>query len=144
MNSLIAIISSILIFIGAVLIIKPKNKSVPEIWELGTDEVDKEDNFISKDDDFDLQIMSPVPDSKVTNYDVYEDANFEEEIIQNENINPSEVENELLIPDEDMNIMDELNQMADGLDLDELNQMAKNLEKENIDTSFLDEMLDDQ
>jgi len=36
------------------------------------------------------------------------------------------------------------NQMADGLDLDELNQMAKNLEKENIDTSFLDEMLDDQ
>ncbi len=156
MNSLIAIISSILIFIGSVLIIKPKNKSVPEIWELGTDEVDKEDNFISKDEDFDLQIMSPVPDSKVTNYDVYEDANFEEEIIQNENINPSEVENELLIPDEDMNIMDELNQMADGLDLDELNQMAdgldldelnqmaKNLEKENIDTSFLDEMLDDQ
>jgi hypothetical protein len=40
--------------------------------------------------------------------------------------------------------LDELNQMADGLDLDELNQMAKNLEKENIDTSFLDEMLDDQ
>ena len=100
--------------------------------------------------------MNPVPDSKVTNYDAYEDNNFEEEIIQNENINPSEVENELLIPDEDMNIMDELNQMADGLDLDELNQMAdglgldelnqmaKNLEKENIDTSFLDEMLDDQ
>ena len=54
MNSLIGIIASILIFIGAVLIIKPKNKSVPEIWELGTDEVDKEDNFISKDDDFDL------------------------------------------------------------------------------------------
>ncbi|MGY8714951.1 MAG: two-component regulator propeller domain-containing protein [Candidatus Poseidoniales archaeon] len=144
MNSLIAIISSILIFIGAVLIIKPKDKSAPEPWEMGTIEVELEDELTRKDENLELEIMTPTDDL------IIDDSNKPEISHDENNIQPlnadisSEVESELLSSVENIDIMDELNQMADGMENDELNQMAEKLSKENIDTSFIDDVLEDQ
>ena len=39
---------------------------------------------------------------------------------------------------------DDLDKMADLIDSDDLDKMADNLSKEKIDTTFLDDMLEDQ
>ena len=160
MNFIIILLSSILIFIGAVLIIKPKDKIAPEPWEMGTIEVNLEDELTQKDEDLDTIITSPMEKSvleddneqtsKLDNYEI-EDTNSSPNIIS------SEIEDELLDSKDafvkSMNDLDkmadlidseDLDKMADLIDSEDLDKMADNLSKKEIDTTFLDDMLEDQ
>ena len=147
MNSFIALISTALIFIGVVLMIKPKGKSAIEPWEMGTMEVEAEDELTRQDDDLET-IMPTILEKEIVENDVstgselvdYENGN----IPSKESILPSEVTNELLDTKEEVDTMDELNQMADYMGAEDLSEMADSLSKEDIDTTFLDDALEDQ
>ena len=160
MNFIIILISSTLIFIGAILIIKPRDKAAPEPWEMGTNEVNLEDELTQNDDDLETLIISPKEEiapnddfEQIHQADDYEIA----DINPNTNFVSSEVENELLDSkkaftdsmndlDKMADLMDsnDLDKMADLMDSNDLDKMADSLSKEDIDTSFLDDMLEDQ
>ena len=160
MNFIIILISSVLIFIGAILIIKPKDKSAPEPWEMGTIEVNLEDELTQKDEDLESIVITPmdITDSQndntlniQQNIPEIEDKNIQQNTIS------SEIENELLNSKNDfMESMDDLDKMADLMDSEDLDKMADlmdsedldkmadSLSKDDMDTSFIDDMLEDQ
>ena len=160
MNFIIILISSILIFIGAVLIIKPRDKVAPEPWEMGTDEVNLEDELTQNDEDLEDIIITP-KETIVSKDDIEQTQQFDDydiaDINPNTNMISSDVENELLDSkkafadsmedlDKMADLMDseDLDKMADLMDSEDLDKMADSLSKEGIDTSFLDDMLEDQ
>jgi len=160
MNFIIILLSSILIFIGAVLIIKPKDKIAPEPWEMGTTEVNLEDELTQKDEDLDTIITSPMEKS-VLEDDNEQTSKFDNYEIEDTNSSPNiispEIEDELLDSkdafvksmndlDKMADLMDseDLDKMADLMDSEDLDKMADNLSKKEIDTAFLDDMLEDQ
>jgi hypothetical protein len=140
MNMIIALVSAIMILLGGVLILKPKGRSAPQPWEMGTLEVEMEEQMYDEgfgiDDDFSDDDFIP---------DNVEDVQFDEQI----NIDPSppkpidnEIVDELLVVDEDIDL-DDLSDLADDFDLDDLDDMAEELSEseEDIDTSFIDDIL---
>jgi hypothetical protein len=160
MNFIIILISSILIFIGAVLIIKPRDRIALDPWEMGTNEVNLEDELTQNDED-DLETIS-ITSMKTNASDDYgkKNQNFDDykvaDTVSNRNIISSEIENELLDSKkafvdsmEDLDKMadlmdsDDLDKMADLMDSDDLDKMADSLSEDGIDTSFLDDMLED-
>ena len=148
MNFIIILISSILIFIGAVLIIKPRDKVAPEPWEMGTDEVNLEDELTQNDEDLEDIIITP-KETIVSKDDIEQTQQFDDysiaDINPNTNMISSDVENELLDSKKAFaDSMEDLDKMADLMDSEDLDKMADSLSKEGIDTSFLDDMLEDQ
>ena len=148
MNTLIAMVSAVMILIGALMVIKPRQQAAPEPWEMGALEVEMEEQMNREaaglsDDDFedDLVIEDDGP-----SFSSAQDAELEE---QSEADTPDASEaviDELLgVDSEEAEIdeLDELDDMADDLDFDDLGEMAEDLNEadEDVDSSFVDDML---
>jgi hypothetical protein len=135
LNMFIAIISALMILLGAVLIIKPKERSAPEPWELGTLEVEMEEEMereasgFDDDEDYASPIsMLDIPDP------TSEEAEFPED--QSSQV-PDAVLGDLMGSESEEVGLDDLNEMADELDTDDYE------EEDDIDTSFIEDAIDD-
>ena len=138
MNMMIAILSAIMILLGGALVLKPKQRSVPQPWEMGALEVELEEEMFNRDldlEDEDYTIENE-SDSQIDNFDPVD----YDEIQQ---ISPSnEIVDELLGVEEEVDL-DDLNDLADDFDLDDLDDLAGELtqDADGIDTSFIDDIL---
>jgi hypothetical protein len=143
LNMFIALISALMILLGAVLIIKPKVRSAPEPWELGTLEVemeeelereaaglDEEEEYISPISMLDVSEPGPsgAPESPTSEKPELPDD-------QSSQV-PDAVIGELMDSEQEEVELDDLNEMADELDTDDP-------EEEELDTSFIDDAIDD-
>ena len=148
MNTLIAMVSAVMILIGALMVIKPRQQAAPEPWEMGALEVEMEEQMNREaaglsDDDFEDDL---VIDDDGPSFSSAQDAELEE---QSEADTPDASEaviDELLgVDSEEAEIdeLDELDDMADDLDFDDLGEMAEDLNEadEDVDSSFVDDML---
>ena len=150
LNMMVALISVIMLLFSAILFIKPKQDSTPAPWEMGALEVEMEEQQereaagLSDDEDFgidELEIDRGLvasarngSDSKSTGDDFYvataatAGSEIEEEL--NETSSP------------DAQVIDELlGDSEEELSIDDLGDLVDSLDNEDIDTSFLDEML---
>jgi hypothetical protein len=139
-----------MLLFSAILFIKPKQDSTPAPWEMGALEVEMEEQQereaagLSDDEDFgidELEIDRGLvasarngSDSKSTGDDFYvataatAGSEIEEEL--NETSSP------------DAQVIDELlGDSEEELSIDDLGDLVDSLDNEDIDTSFLDEML---
>ena len=148
MNTLIAMVSAVMILIGALMVIKPRQQAAPEPWEMGALEVEMEEQMNREaaglsDDDFedDLVIEDDGP-----SFSSAQDAELEEQSEADAPDASEAVIDELLgVDSEEAEIdeLDELDDMADDLDFDDLGEMAEDLNEadEDVDSSFVDDML---
>ena len=140
MNMIIALISAIMILFGGVLILKPKGRSAPQPWEMGTLEVELEEQMYDEDfaidedfseDDFIPENVENVPFEEPVNIDSSTTTQLDNEVMD-----------ELLVDEEEIDL-DDLSDLADDFDLDDLDDMAEELAdiEDDIDTSFIDDIL---
>jgi hypothetical protein len=144
LNMFIAIISALMIILGAVLIIKPKARSAPELWELGTLEVEMEEEMereaagLGEEEEYTPPIsMLDVPEqgpSGTPESPISEEPELPEG--QSSQVLDA-VAGELMDSGPEEVELDDLNEMADELDTDDS-------EEEELDTSFIDDAIDDR
>ena len=160
MNMIIAVVSAIMILIGAILIIKPKEQAAPEPWEMGALEVELEEEMnrrdagLDEDDSFDEPIGFDASDQEISNVaeidrgDAAEVGEINQETLGAQPIEfgddptPSAsfgVTDELLGDDDEIDL-DDLADMADDFDLDDVTDDLDDKD-EDVDTSFLDDLL---
>ena len=137
LNMLIALISAIMIIMGAALIIRPRERAAPQPWEMGTMEVEMEEELtreamgITEEEELvTASLPSSISDaqdevSKSTEQDLIESI---DELAWEPDISVGEI---LSSKSEEIDL-EGLNMLADGLEDDEL-------EDEEIDTSFIDD-----
>ena len=140
----IALISALMIILGAVLIIRPKERSAPEPWELGTLEVEMEEEMereaagLDEDEEYTSPIsMLDVPEpeaSEAPESPISEEPELPEG--QSSQVLDA-VAGELMDSGPEEVELDDLNEMADELDTDDS-------EEEELDTSFIDDAIDDR
>ena len=142
LNTLVALVSAVMILIGALLFVKPRQQAAPEPWEMGALEVELEEQMSREaagltDEDEDLiidddsQTFTSSSDSELT---IDEDADAPE-------ASESVIDELLGVTPEDTDL-DDLDDLADDLDFDDLGDMADDLDDdEDVDTSFLDDAL---
>jgi hypothetical protein len=162
MNVIVAAFSVVMLLIGALLFIKPREDSAPAPWEMGALEVELEEQIereaagLTGDEDFgmdDLEIdeglvssarrkdgsTSDSSESDYTATAASAGAAIEEDLGPAPTPDTGVMDELLGGDDEDFNLED-LEDLAD--DLDDLANMANELdEDEDLDTSFLDDML---
>ena len=143
LNTLVALVSAVMILIGALLFVRPRQQAAPEPWELGALEVeleeqmsreaaglgDEDEDDLIVDDDSQSFTSSSDPELKI---DEEEDAPAASESVIDEllGVTPEEAD------------LDDLGDMADDLDFDDLGDMADDLDDDDdVDPSFLDDML---
>ena len=144
MNMIITVLSGIMLLIGGALILKPKEHSVPQPWEMGALEVELEEQMFDQDLEMDDK-----------DYFIENDASSGSDKIENSETNDSidyadipqpppsnEIVDELLGDDEDIDL-DDLSDLADDFDMGDLDEMAEDLneQEDDIDTSFIDDIL---
>ena len=144
LNMFIAFISALMIILGAMLIIKPKARSAPEPWELGTLEVEMEEEMereaagLGEEEEYTSPIsMLDVPEpgpSGAPESPISEEPELPED--QSSQV-PDAVAGELMDSEPEEVELDDLNEMADELDTDDS-------EEEELDTSFIDDAIDDR
>ena len=143
LNTLVALVSAVMVLIGARLFVKPRQQAAPEPWELGALEVELEEQMsreaagLGDEDEEDMlidddsQTFTPSSDSELTIDDEADAPEASESIID-----------ELLGVTSDEADLDDLEDLADNLDFDDLGDMADNLDDDDdVDASFLDDML---
>ena len=142
LNTLVALVSAVMILIGALLFVKPRQQAAPEPWEMGALEVELEEQMsreaaglTDEDDDLiiedDTQTFTSSSDPELE-IDEETDAPEASESVIDELLGVTPEETDL----------DDLEDMADDLDFDDLGDMADDLdENEDVDTSFIDDML---
>ena len=140
MNMIIALVSAIMILFGGVLVLKPKGRSAPQPWEMGTLEVELEEQMYDEDFGMDEDFSEDdfIPDN-------VENVQFDEPV-NIDSLPPTELGNEVideLLVDEEEIDLDDLSDLADDFDLDDLDDMAEELAdlEDDIDTSFIDDIL---
>ena len=145
MNTLIAMVSAVMILIGALMVIRPRQQAAPEPWEMGALEVELEEQMAREaagltDDDFEDDLMV---DDDGPSFSSAQDAELEDEVDTDAPDASEAVIDELLGVGPDDTDIDDLDDMADDLDFDDLGDMAEGLneEDEDVDPSFLDDML---
>ena len=148
MNTLIAVVSAMMVLAGAVLFIRPRRASAPQPWEMGALEVELEEQMmressgLSEDEEFgidDLELVSDSfgdkADSPSVKYDKEEDTKIQPiggEFTDTTPQPSAEVSDELLgIQEDDLDI-DDLDELADDLDIDDLDGLADDLDEEEI------------
>jgi hypothetical protein len=146
MNTLIAMVSAVMVLIGALMVIRPREQAAPEPWEMGALEVELDEQMSREaaglsDDEESLEIddenapgfgsVPPLPPGLVIDEDAEAPAASEE------------VVDELLGDESDDADLEDLDDMADDLDFDDLDDMAEDLNEadEDVDPSFLDDIL---
>ena len=140
LNTVILIVSAIMVILGAALIIRPREKEAPQPWEMGTQEVEMEEEMtreamgISEEEEIaSSSILRPSRDVE----DEPQDPTPEiptEEATEEEWWDPDVSVGEILESETEELGLEGLNDLADDLDEDE---------SEDIDVSFLDDALDD-
>jgi hypothetical protein len=148
MNTLIAMVSAVMILIGALMVIRPRQQAAPEPWEMGALEVELEEQMareaagLSDDDDFEDDL---IVDDDGPSFSSNQDIELDDEADADADApDASEaVIDELLGVGPDETDIDNLDDMADDLDFDDLGDMAEGLneEDEDVDPSFLDDIL---
>jgi len=160
MNTLIALLSALMILAGAVLFIRPRRDSAPQPWEMGAIEVELEEQMmressgLTEEEEFgldELEISSDnfggEPDAPSVSYDgMGEDAMVQPiggEYTGTSRQTSADVSNELLgVEDDDDLDIDDLDDLADDLDFDDLDDLAEGLDDDDdLDPSFVDEMI---
>ena len=159
-NTLIALLSALMILAGAVLFIRPRKDSAPQPWEMGALEVELEEQMmressgLTDEEEFgldDLEISSDSfgeePDSPSVSYNgMGEDAMVQPiggeytGVIREAS---AEVADALLGVEDDgeLDIAD-LDDLADGLDFEDLDDLAEGLDDDDdIDPSFIDDII---
>jgi hypothetical protein len=146
MNTLIAMVSAVMILIGALMVIRPRQQAAPEPWEMGALEVELEEQMareaagLSDDDDFEDDLII---DDDGPSFSSNQDTELDDESDADAPDASEAVIDELLGVGPDETDIDDLDDMADDLDFDDLGDMAEGLneEDEDVDTSFLDDIL---
>ena len=139
LNMFIALISAMMVLLGAVLIIRPKDRAAPQPWEMGTLEVEMEEELareargISEEEEMDSTLRPQKEDEDQISQESTEtpDAGLDEDWWD-----PDASVGDLLESDTEEIGLQDLNVLADDLDDEED-------DSDNIDTSFIDEALED-
>ena len=129
-----------MIILGAALIIRPRQRAAPQPWEMGTQEVELEEELtrealgISEEEE--IASSSILSQSDSISEDQIEDVeeNTIEELPFDESWEP------------DASVGELLSTQTEEIGLEGLNDLADELEEEDddIDVSFLDDALDDK
>ena len=125
---------------GVVLIIRPRERAAPKPWEMGTMEVEMEEELareamgISEEEELESASMIQTTEGEK---EPSEEKGQPVVIEDNEGSNwePDLSVGDLLDSDEEEIGLEDLNSLADGLEEDD--------EQEDIDTSFIDDALGD-
>ena len=159
MNVIVAAFSAVMLLIGALLFIKPREDSAPAPWEMGALEVELEEQIereaagLTGDEDFgfdDLEIDEGLVSSARRKDGATSDSGESDYTATAASAGAAIEEDLGPAPAPDTNVMDELLGGDDeNLDLDDLGDLADDLENmageldedDDIDTSFLDDML---
>ena len=138
LNTVIMMISAIMVILGAALIIRPREKTAPQPWEMGTQEVELEEEMtreamgISEEEEIASSSLLRPQEG-----DEYPEEDMSENLIE-------EAPEEWQVPD--VSVEDLLDSETEVISLEGLNDLADGLveeESEDIDVSFLDDVLDD-
>ena len=138
LNVLIALISAVMIIMGAALIIRPRDRAAPQPWEMGTMEVEMEEELtreamgITEEEEL-ATLSSP---SSI--------SDFQEETSENADQDLTEGIDEPTW-DPDISVGEILSSKSEEIDLEDLNTLADGLEDDlteddEIDTSFIDDL----
>ena len=143
MNMIIAVLSGIMVLIGGALVLKPREQSAPQPWEMGTLEVELEDQMF--DDDLgidDEEYFTADEGSSSSEIIVDQEIDYPVDYTDAPVNSPSaDVVDELLGEEEEIDL-DDLSDLADDFDFDDLDDLAGDLnDEEDIDTSFIDDIL---
>jgi len=141
MNMIIAVVSGIMILVGGALLLKPKEDSVPQPWEMGALEVELEEQMFDKDLEMEDEEYFDETSSISENIGKFE-PDIPEDYSESSTLTPAnDVVDELLGEEEEIDL-DDLSDLADDFDLDDLGDMVDDLDQdEDIDTSFIDDIL---
>ncbi len=144
LNTAILMISAIMIILGAALIIRPREKTAPQPWEMGTQEVEMEEELTR-------EAMGISEEEEIASSSTL-GASMDDSMDKEEEIDELTPENPIVdtLPEErwdpDVTVADLLDSETDDISLEGLNDLADDLdegESEDIDVSFLDDVLDD-
>ena len=139
LNTFILMVSALMIILGAALIIRPRERAAPQPWEMGTQEVELEEELtrealgISEEEEIaSSSILSQTDRISEDQFEELEEP-AREEIPLDESWEP------------DTSVGEILSSKTEEIGLDGLNDLADELEEEDvdIDVSFLDDALDD-
>ncbi|MCH1592008.1 MAG: hypothetical protein L7R66_03340, partial [Candidatus Thalassarchaeaceae archaeon] len=139
LNTIIIMISAIMIILGAALIIRPRGRSAPQPWEMGTQEVEMEEELTR-------EAMGISEEEEIASSSILgKTQDVEEE-------SPEQMTEPLMEdpPEEswepDVSVGDLLDSEKEDIGLEGLNDLADELdekEPDDIDVSFLDDVIDD-
>ena len=132
-------VSAIMVILGAALIIRPREKTAPQPWEMGTQEVEMEEELTR-------EAMGISEEEEIASSSILSESQGEED--PDEDLPGTTIED---VPDEewsvpDVSVADLLNSETEEISLEDLNDLADGLDEEennDIDVSFLDDVLDD-
>jgi len=140
LNMIIALVSTIMLLIGAILIFKPGQRISPELWEVGTMEIEREEEL-------ELEALGDLSDDEqfsrmgAPEQEISEEAGTR--VSESQDFHTSVVSESAEIP---INVLEELTSEAgEDIDLNDLNEFADELNPDSatIDTSFIDEALEE-
>ena len=139
----IALISTVMVLLGAALIIRPKERTAPQPWEMGTKEVEMEEELTREamgSSEEDIVYSSSLGGGNSVATVQEPDSSVQPQIpdIPEGNWENDPMVGELLEPEAEDIDLEDLNVLADGLD-EETDEDED--QKEEIDTSFLDDIL---
>ena len=139
LNTFILMVSALMIILGAALIIRPRERAAPQPWEMGTQEVELEEEMTREalgiSEEQEIASSSILSQTGSISEDQTEDV--EETTME---------ENPLYEPWEpDASVGEILSTQTEEIGLEGLNDLADELEEndDDIDVSFLDDALDD-
>ena len=139
LNTAILMVSAIMVILGAALIIRPREKTAPQPWEMGTQEVEMEEELTR-------EAMGISEEEEIASSSILSESQGGED--PDEDLPGTTIED---VPDEewsvpDVSVADLLNSETEEISLEGLNDLADGLDEEentDIDVSFLDDVLDD-
>jgi hypothetical protein len=139
LNTIIAIFSALMILLGGILILRPKESIVPEPWEMGTQEIEElEEEFETENSEF--EAIEAIENSQT----ISSSESLSEDLI-------SMFDDELSVPKipsiQEDTMSELMTEESEEIDLEDLNELADDLEEkvsnsDDIDTSFIDDALD--
>jgi hypothetical protein len=140
LNTVIIMVSAIMVILGAALIIRPREKTAPQPWEMGTQEVEMEEEMTREA--MGISEEEEIASSSILRESQSEEGEPDEEFSEN----PIEGLPEGEWQGPDVSVADLLESETEDISLEGLNDLADDLdeeESEDIDVTFLDDVLDD-
>ena len=139
LNTVILMVSAIMVILGAALIIRPREKTAPQPWEMGTQEVEMEEELTREA--MGITEEEEIASSSFLTQTPGDESEMEEELP--EAVIDESTEEEWRGPD--ASVADLLETENEEISLEGLNDLADGLDgdSDDIDVSFLDEVLDD-